>query len=164
MKSLILIRHAKSSWADPTLQDFDRPLNKRGHRNAPFMGEKLRQKEITIDRVYSSPAKRALDTAHYICDAMGYGADRIDHEPNLYHASADDLLEFVHELDDRFDAVAMVGHNPGFNDLANLLSGEPIDNIPTAGVVIFKASVAHWSEINRENVTMCDFDYPKRYS
>ena len=93
MKLLTLIRHAKSSWSDPTLKDFDRPLNKRGHRNAPLMGDMLRLKNIHFDQVYSSPARRALDTAHYICAAVDYDLNRIEADPDLYHAGAGELLE-----------------------------------------------------------------------
>lgn len=163
MKTLILIRHAKSSWRDPTLQDFDRPLNKRGRRNAPFMGQILRQKNISFDQMYTSPAKRAADTARYICAAMDYAAEGIEAEPGLYHASADDLLDFVHALDNQLDAVAIVGHNPGLNDFTNMLGDKPIDNVPTAGVVILRASVDHWPEIRQGAATLHDFDYPKRY-
>ena len=163
MKFLTLIRHAKSSWSDPTLRDFDRPLNKRGLRNAPFMGTKLLDKEVHFDRIYSSPAKRAVDTAHYICTAMGYDLDKIETDPVLYHASGDVLLDFVHAIDDRFSTVALVSHNPGLNELANMLNDNPIDNIPTTGVVIFKTGVDRWSEIENNVVSLYDFDYPKRY-
>ena len=163
MKFLTLIRHAKSSWSDPTLRDFDRPLNKRGLRNAPFMGTKLHEKAVHFDRIYSSPARRAAETARYICAAMGYDLDRIETNPVLYHASADVLLDFIHSMDDRFTTIALVSHNPGLNELANTLIDKYIDNIPTAGIVIFETSVDHWSEIEKNVVSLYDFDYPKRY-
>lgn len=163
MKLLTLIRHAKSSWSDPTLQDFDRPLNKRGHRNAPFMGKVLHDKNIRFDRVYSSPARRALDTAVYICTALDYGLDGIETDRGLYHAGAGELLNFIHGLDDRMNRIAIVGHNPGLNELTDMLTDERIDNVPTAGIVIFEANVGHWRDIRKKTVALQDFDYPKRY-
>lgn len=163
MKLLILIRHAKSSWSDPTLQDFDRPLNKRGRRNAPFMGEALCNKGVHFDHVYSSPAKRALDTANYICSAIGYDLGRIETDQTLYHASASSLLNFVRNMEDRFSTVAIVSHNPGLNELTNLLTEKHIDNIPTAGIVMLKASVDNWTKVEKKVVTLQDFDYPKRH-
>ena len=90
MKSITLIRHAKSSWKDPTLPDFDRPLNKRGYRNAPFMGQLLHEKGVAFERVYSSPARRAIDTAKYICSEIDYDLTEIKTDPSLYHADASD--------------------------------------------------------------------------
>ena len=163
MKTLSLIRHAKSSWKDPTLRDFDRPLNKRGYRSAPFMGQLLNEKNVKFDRVYSSPARRAIDTAKYICAEIDYDLDEIETNPGLYHADVPDLLNFICELDDKLNDVALVGHNPALTDLTNLLSAEPIDNVPTSGIVLFEIDVERWGDIAKDNVTLSGFEFPKKY-
>ena len=163
MKSLTLIRHAKSSWKDPTLRDFDRPLNKRGYRNAPFMGQLLNEKGVKFDRVYSSPARRAIDTAKYICAEIDYDLNEIETDPNLYHADADDLLNFIGALDDGLNDVALVGHNPALTDLTNLLGTEPVDNVPTSGIVFFKVDIERWQDIVKDKASLLSFEYPKKY-
>lgn len=163
MKFLTLIRHAKSSWKDPTLRDFDRPLNKRGHRNAPFMGQLLHEKGIQFEQIYSSPARRAVDTARYICAEIDYDLDKIETESGLYDADAEDLRHFINALDDDLSKVAIVGHNPALTDLTNSLSTNPIDNVPTSGIVLFQADINHWREIEKENVTLSAFEFPKKY-
>ena len=163
MKTFTLSRHAKSSWKDPTLRDFDRPLNKRGYRNAPFMGQLLNEKDFKFDRVYSSPARRGIDTAKYICTEIDYDLDEIETDPGLYHAVADDLLNFIVTLDDQLNNVALVGHNPALTDLTNLLSTEPIDNVPTSGIVFFEVDIEHWQDITKENTTLSGFGFPKKY-
>lgn len=163
MKTLTLIRHAKSSWKDPTLRDFDRPLNKRGYRNAPFMGQLLNEKDVKFDRVYSSPARRAIDTAKYICTEIDYDLDRIETDLGLYHADVDDLIDFIGTLDDELNDVALVGHNPALTELTNLLSAEPIDNVPTSGIVFFKVDIEHWRDLGKEKTILSGFEFPKKY-
>lgn len=163
MKTLTLIRHAKSSWKDPTLRDFDRPLNKRGYRNAPFMGQLLNERGVNFDRVYSSPARRAIDTAKYICTEIDHDLDEIKKDPSLYHADADDLLDFIGALDDELNDVALVGHNPALTELTNLLSAEPIDNVPTSGIVLFQVDIEHWRDLSKAKATLLGFEYPKKY-
>ena len=164
MKTIILVRHAKSSWKDLGLKDFDRPLNKRGKRDAPFMGEKLKEKKILPDLILSSPAKRARKTAVKVAEAIGYPKKRIEYRDIMYHSEARYLFEMVKDLDDSKDTVMLFGHNPGFNDFADLLLPEnPVLNIPTTGVYCMRFDVKSWKKVREGTGEAVFFDYPKRY-
>ncbi|MFC1814221.1 histidine phosphatase family protein [Thermodesulfobacteriota bacterium] len=165
MKTIILVRHAKSSWKDPSLNDFDRPLNKRGKRNAPFMGQKLKEGNISPDLILSSPAKRARKTASVIAKTIGYPKKKIVLNPNMYHCSGWYLFEMMRNQDDKNDAIMIFGHNPGFNDFADLLlERNPVYNIPTTGIYCIRFNVDSWKEIQEGKGESVFFDYPKRYS
>jgi phosphohistidine phosphatase len=164
MKTIILVRHAKSSWKDLSLDDFDRPLNKRGKKDAPFMGKKLKERQIMPDLVLSSPAKRARKTATAIAKAIGYPKKKIIFDDNMYHASAGYLFEIIRNLDDKHGAVMLFGHNPDFNDLADmLLKKNPVHNIVTTGLYCIKFNVDQWQNVREEKGESVFYDYPKRY-
>ncbi len=164
MKTIILVRHAKSSWKNASLDDFDRPLNKRGKMNAPFMGEKLQERRIMPDLMLSSPAKRARKTAVAVAQAIGYPKKKIVFDEKIYHAGAWYLFEMVRNLDDDYETIMLFGHNPGFNDFADmLLKKNPVDNIPTTGVYGIKFNVDHWKNVCEEQGESVFYDYPKRY-
>jgi len=163
MKTLYLIRHAKSSWGDLSLSDFDRPLNERGKRNAPFMGKIIRSKGIKPDLIVSSPAKRAYSTAKKIAKEIGYKTENIKTESSIYEADVRTLLKVVNELSANAKTVMLFGHNPGFTDFTNYLSGANISNIPTCGMVCIRFSTSKWEEISRDTGTFTEFDYPKNY-
>lgn len=135
MKNLILVRHAKSSWDDPSLPDRDRPLSTRGKRDAPAMGRLLKARGLQADLMVSSPAKRARKTAIRIAKALGYPKERIDIDERLYLEGVGALVKLISALDDRYQRVMLFGHNPEFTELANRLTGTEIANIPTCGVV-----------------------------
>ncbi|HNU42759.1 MAG TPA: histidine phosphatase family protein, partial [Cyclobacteriaceae bacterium] len=139
MKKLYLIRHAKSSWDHPDLRDFDRPLNKRGQKDAPRMGKRLKEKRITPDVMLSSPAERALATCQAIARVLGFDNAKIKTNQKLYHASEDGILDVIRNLKDSprdsEEVVLLFGHNPGLTEFANVLLNQTIDNIPTCGVV-----------------------------
>jgi phosphohistidine phosphatase len=160
VKTLTLIRHAKSSWKKP-LPDRLRPLNKRGKREAPMMGERLAKREIEPDLIISSPATRALVTAEAIAREIGYPEEDIHADERLYGASSFELLEIIQELDNHLDHVMLFGHNPGLTDLVNDL-GCDIDNIPTCGVVKLEFDTDSWAHIGDIEPTCADFDYPKK--
>lgn len=162
MKMLYLVRHAKSSWDNPDLGDFDRPLNERGKRDAPRMGRRLKEKEIAPDLMLSSPAKRALTTCKEIAKILKYSKDRIKTDKRIYHADEDELLHVLSEVNDNFDVVMLYGHNPGFTNFANLLFDEHIMNIPTCGIVAGKLKIKSWKEIKPGCGKMEFFDFPKR--
>ena len=124
MKTLFLVCHAKSSRDDPSLPDRERPLDERGLRDAPAMGKRLAERKIKPDLLVSSPAVRALTTAHLIADELGYARDDIAIDDRLYASSADGLLAVVRVLDNKLGSVMLFGHNPEFTDLAQRLSGE----------------------------------------
>jgi phosphohistidine phosphatase len=162
LKTLVLVRHAKSSWKDPELTDRDRPLNPRGRRDAPEMGRRLVSREAAPDLIVTSPAVRAATTARVIADAVGYPEEGIVEDERLYGASSSEILDVIREIGDRFDRVFLFGHNPGLTDLVNDLSPEPIENVPTCGVVEFRIESGSWGGVGRDTVARADFDYPKR--
>ena len=162
MKTLFLVRHAKSSWKDSSIDDNDRPLNKRGKRDAPFMGELLKEKVVNPDLVISSPAKRASKTAQIIAEQIGYYKKDIIYSEEIYEASSRELVDFIKKIDDKYNSVMLFGHNPGFTMLNNFLSKHYIDNIPTCGIVALEFNNT-WKEIDKNTAKMIFFDYPKRY-
>lgn len=163
MKTLYLCRHAKSSWKQPGLDDFDRPLNKRGKKDAPLMGELLEDKGIKPDLIISSPAKRASKTASIIASAVCYDKDKINFKDEIYEASGEELLEVIKGIDDKFNTVMIFGHNPGLTMLHNYLSKHYIDNIPTCGVVALQLK-SSWKDIDKYSAKFLFFEHPKLYN
>jgi len=165
MKYILLLRHAKSSWKDLSLSDHNRPLNKRGKRTAPIMGQRLSIKEHQPQYVISSTAKRALDTACIVTNEIGFNLDKIETKSRLFHAWPDDICEVIAQCDDSFDKLMVVGHNPGVTMLANeLLKSNKFNNIPTAGLVTISLDINNWQEIlKHENINcqLIDYDFPK---
>lgn len=163
MKTLYIIRHAKSSWEDPMIADIDRPLNDRGKRDAPRMGKRLKEKAVVPNLMLSSPAKRAFSTCRRIAEVLGYGVNKIKTERKLYHADEDDLLDIIIGLSDKCEVVMIFGHNPGLTDFVNLLSDEDhvIDNVPTCGIVCFTFDIDQWKEAAFGKGKFIFFDFPK---
>lgn len=164
MRKLTLIRHAKSSWSFSGLDDRDRPLNRRGQRDAPLMGRVLAGRGFHPDLFCTSPALRALRTAETIAQAAAYPESRIVLDPRLYHAGSADLLKLLKAMDDAQAWVAWVGHNPDLTDLVNRLAREKIDNVPTCGVVEMCFACGRWADIGRDGLEAFDFDFPKRHA
>ena len=165
MKTLYLIRHAKSSWDDTYLKDQDRPLNERGKKDAPRMGKRLKEKKVFPDLMLSSPAVRALDTCKAIAKSLGYPEEKIKTDKRLYHASEDQLLKIVQEIKDLHDdeeVVMIFGHNPGLTVFANSLVNEDIDNIPTCGIIASKMNINFWKDTKFGSGEMKFFDFPKK--
>jgi phosphohistidine phosphatase len=165
MKTLIVIRHAKSSWDNPELSDFNRPLNERGERDAPKMAKRFKEKEITVNAMVSSPAERALATCRVFADILGFPEGNIQTSKDLYHAGDEEILDVVRGLKDLpvGDEVVMIfGHNPGLTEFVNNLIEEDIDNIPTTGVVCCKLDVERWTDVRWACGEREFFDYPKR--
>ncbi len=163
MKTLYLTRHAKSSWKELDLDDFDRPLNKRGKRDAPFMGQLLKKKNILPDVLISSPAVRAYTTARTIATEIGYPAENIMTDENIYEASSSELLDIINSIEDENRSAMLFGHNPGFTMLSNYLSGKDILNIPTCGIVKIEFEKEKWSDIEIDTGKLIWFEYPKKY-
>lgn len=163
MKTLLIMRHAKSSWDEIGLRDSERPLNKRGKRDAPAMGALLRERNFRLDRIVSSPAVRALCTAEAVAEQMQYSSEAIVQENRLYEASAIQLLMVVYSWDDAWNTVLMVGHNPGLTQFVNQLTGMGVDNVPTAGIVTIKYAVEQWRDIGNVKGQIHSFEYPKKY-
>lgn len=163
MKTIYLVRHAKSSWEDPSLRDVERPLKKRGFRDAPFMAKMLSGKGIKVDRLVSSPANRAYTTATYFAKAFDIEPSDIQKVPEIYEAYPKDILNLVKRLPDNLDTVLLFGHNPTFTSFANLFSSDYIANIPTCGIVRIEAEVEAWSDFSTNTANLVEFHYPKQY-
>jgi phosphohistidine phosphatase len=146
VKTLFLVRHAKSSRGDPTLPDRERPLDDRGRLDAPGMGRRLAKRDVKPDLILSSPALRALTTAQLFADEIGYERERIVIDDRLYARTAADLFDVIRTLDRKLDCVMMFGHNPEFTDLAHHLSSE-ITDMPTCSVVEFRFDTKAWSDV-----------------
>ena len=162
MKTLVIVRHGKSSWEDPFLSDHQRPLAKRGLRDAPKMGARLADWGPPVERVISSSALRALVTAELVMGEMGLPWDEIQVEDALYHATETELLELIYEQEDYLDGLMLFGHNPGMTYLVNDISDLDLDNLPTCGVVILQFNAESWLEIGDVLASSADFDYPKK--
>lgn len=145
MKTLFLLRHAKSSWKEADLADFDRPLNERGRRAAPFMGRLLQDRGFSPDLIISSPARRARKTAKLFKEAGDYEAE-VMFDDRIYEASSNTLVYVAGEVDDSINAVMLVGHNPGMEGAVRVLTGltEPM---PTAAVAVIDLDVDSWKQI-----------------
>ncbi len=162
MKHLTLVRHAKSSWTNPSLDDFDRPLNPRGLRDAPRMAERFAETEPVPDLIVSSPAARARATAEHFAEALDFGGGAVAYNDRLYHASSHGILEVIADQDDAHRHVVLFGHNPGLTNLANLVADAGIDNVPTTGVVRLELGITEWTAVDAGVGRVLDFDYPKR--
>lgn len=163
MLTLFLVRHAKSSWSTPGLDDFDRALNDRGERNAPFMGKELAKRGENPDMLVSSTAKRAYTTAKLIAAELGYAKTDIVKNDELYLAGVKTWLAVVNQLDMQHTTVMIFGHNDGITEFANYLTDARIENIPTCGIVKIKFDFDDWKMVSRGNGELVYFDYPKRY-
>lgn len=162
MKTLTLLRHAKSSWNDASLRDSERPLNGRGERDAPIMAERIKDAGIRPSLILSSPAVRAWTTAKAIAHEIGYPIEFLQQEDRLYHASVRSLLNVISEQDTGFNNLMVVGHNPGLTDFANYLMPDITDNIPTCGVVSFEIRRDDWFLDGDAETRLMIYDYPKR--
>lgn len=146
MKTLLIVRHAKSSWKDQQAQDHDRPLNKRGKRDAPRIGQLLQDRGLRPDLILSSTAKRARKTAAMIARQCGYqGIVKLD--GSLYLAPPDAYITVVHQVDDQFRCVLVVGHNPGLEQWLALLTGQAV-RMPTATLARLELELSSWQELN----------------
>jgi phosphohistidine phosphatase len=161
MKTLYLVRHAKSSW-DYDLDDFDRPLNKRGEFDAPLMGKIMHEKGVLPDYMLSSPASRAIKTATVFAEQLKY-QKQVGTLHNLYHASAANLLQAVKNTKHDIQQLMLFGHNPGLTSFANQLTTDTVDNIPTCGIYAITFEANSWSEIALKKGKLLFFDYPKNH-
>jgi len=163
MKTIYLVRHAKSSWKNSELKDIERPLNKRGKRDAPFMGQLLQQKGVTTDVMITSPAVRTQTTAKHFAEALQYPLDDIEENADIYEADVAQLFDVIHHIDNKHASAMLFGHNMTYTLFANLYAQPPLDNVPTCGIVCLQFSTSSWAEINRDNGLLLFFEYPKKY-
>lgn len=162
MKTLILVRHAKSSWASIGQLDFDRPLNDRGKKDAVGMGQELYNENIQIDLFVSSPAKRARKTCKAFVEAYNKNTNDIVFIDKLYHASTAVFDNVINTLDDKDNVVAIFSHNPGITEFASsLCSDKPIVDMPTCGVFAVQAAANSWLEFESAKKKFLFFKTPK---
>lgn len=162
MRTLYLVRHAKSSWKDAELSDMKRPLNKRGKRDAPKIGNLLRKRNEIPDLIISSPAKRAFSTAKRFAKGLKYPGKKIATKKQLYMGSSENFIGVISQAEKKFKSIMLIGHNPGLTEFVNEISGENIDNIPTSGVVRIDFDIDEWGEIKNSKGKMIFFEYPKK--
>lgn len=161
MKELLLVRHAKSDWNDPSLADFDRPLNERGKREAPMMAKRLEEKKIKIDALVTSPAKRARQTCKHFAKELGFTKKDIVKDEKLYEAGEEDFYEVVESLENKWDSVAIFSHNPGITSFANSLTDTKVDDMTTSSIFAIKINSDKWSDFKTARKEFWFFDYPK---
>ncbi len=163
MKTLYLFRHAKSSWKETHLNDFERPLNKRGLRDAPLMGQILSQKSPKPALWLSSPAVRAWSTALIVAEQCNIPATLIQKSMTLYEANTQTILRVIHTQADEEDSMVVFGHNPGLTELANQLCAHEFDNIPTSGMIGIQFNTPTWQAVGNMQGELLFFDYPKKH-
>jgi phosphohistidine phosphatase len=161
VKTLLLIRHAKSDWADSSLSDFDRPLNQRGRNDAPVMAHRLLDKKVKIDSFISSPAKRARKTATIFAETYKRKKEEIVFNDELYGAEEDVFFKVITQADNKLDNLAIFSHNPGITEFANLLTDARIDNLPTCGIFAVQVDCKKWSDFKNAKKEFWFFDFPK---
>ena len=160
MKQLIIVRHGKSDWENHNLKDFDRPLNSRGHKNAPMMVQRLVKQGFVPDSIVSSPALRAITTANYFAAGWAIEPLQINKEAAIYEANAKTLLSVVNNLSDDNDIVALFGHNPGLTELISYFTDEYV-NMTTCSVAVIAFPFDEWKLVSAQTGNLEHFDFPK---
>jgi len=163
LKTLYIVRHAKSSWKESNLSDLDRPLNSRGKRDAPFIGKIISAKGDSPELIVSSHANRALATANFFAEALKYKKSDIVVSESIYEAGIGSLMNIINRLDSNIKSAMIFGHNPGLTILTQYLSAANISNIPTCGIVKLNLKINLWSDAADRCATLAYFEYPKKY-
>ncbi len=161
MRTLFLIRHAKSSWEHPGIRDFDRPLNERGLYEAPLMAQLLVGEGVQPDLLVSSPAKRAWTTAIFFATALGLSEEDIRRELDIYEADPPDIFQIIAKLPDAASTVFLFGHNPTFTDVANRFAEKHIENVPTCGIIRIESDADSWAAFDEDNAVVRKQYFPK---
>lgn len=162
LKLLLLVRHAKSSWDDINQKDFDRPLNDRGKKDAPAMSKKIRkEKDVELDAIISSPAKRAIETAKYFAKDFDIKKKHVVEIQKLYEPTIDAFYNTIINIDDAYKSVALFSHNPGITAFANQLTNVHIDDMPTCSVFALRILDDEWKNFQIAEKEFWFFDYPK---
>ncbi|MDQ6902640.1 MAG: histidine phosphatase family protein [Bacteroidota bacterium] len=161
MKTLLLVRHAKSSWDDVMLPDFERTLNERGKRDAPAMAKRIGERNLDIDAFISSPAKRAKKTAEIFIKELKEKDKKLLLVPTLYEATILSFYDAVENIKNKNKVVALFSHNPGITDFANRLTEEKINDMPTCGIFAVSINTDNWKDFKNAKKTFLFFDFPK---
>jgi len=163
MKTVYLVRHAKSSWDFPNLRDIERPLNKRGLRDAPFMAKLLAKQGVEPDAILSSPAVRALTTATFFKNELGLEGEDIFIRDEIYEAYPEVILHLIQTLPEKFNTVMLFGHNPTFTSVSNMFNNSYIANVPTCGISKIEAQISNWTAFDEKTAKLFSFQYPKQH-
>ncbi|MCX6151173.1 MAG: histidine phosphatase family protein [Ignavibacteriales bacterium] len=163
MKTLLLVRHAKSSWKESELDDKDRPLNKRGEHDAPIIGKLLMKRKIIPDLIITSPAVRALTTAEIIANELDYSKKKIIINDDVYLASTRELIDVISDIKHEIKTVMLFGHNPGITDFLNHLCIDKVDNMPTCSVACIEFEIDSWNNVKNSKGKLKFFEHPKKY-
>jgi phosphohistidine phosphatase len=163
MKTLYIARHAKSSWSNPMLKDFERPLNTRGKENTLKMGKLLKKMKEFPELIISSPAKRAISTARRLSKFLNYNKKKIVQEKMLYMAGIDDFINTISTVKNKISKLMVVSHNPGVTEFTDIKCNENISNIPTCSVVRIDFDMKKWSDIESTTGKIIFFEYPKKH-
>lgn len=161
MKTLLIVRHAKSSWDNSSLDDFDRPLNERGLRNAPEMARRLVLRNLVPNLILSSPANRAISTSRLMANQFGKSEQEIVQDKSIYEATRQDIQRLISRQNPDLDCIMLVGHNPGLSDYINWLCDSEIE-LSTAAVAEIQIDSNKWNGWIRAEGKLMDLDYPKR--
>ncbi len=162
MKELLLVRHAKSSWANPGQDDFDRPLNERGQKDAPMMAQRLIQRGVSINGIITSTALRAITTARFFAIENSIAEKDIIKHEFLYHAPPERFVKAILQIPDTITTAAIFAHNPGITDFVNQLSEACIDDMPTCCVFAIKINTDSWKDFSKAKKEFWFADWPKR--
>jgi phosphohistidine phosphatase len=163
MKTIYLVRHAKSDWGNAHITDFDRTLNDRGMKSAPLMASLLKKKKVVPELIISSPANRALTTAELFCEILGYQKEQIQKRIEIYEGGTRQLLKIVHEIDNRFETAMLFGHNPTITQFSNLLAGNHLENMVTCGVARIDMKVKSWNDAASDTGQLVWYEFPKKH-
>jgi phosphohistidine phosphatase len=161
MKTLYILRHAKSSWDYPDLSDHDRPLIEKGKKRTKKIIDFLKANSVSLDFIISSTARRAAETAEYVAKGCNYPADEIKYDPTLYHANSEGIFKQFLDLSDDFQSVMLIGHNPAFTNFVNHFLQPPIDWLPTSGVVCLQFETNKWEHIKEAPFVVGFVTFPK---
>ncbi len=163
-KILYLLRHAKSDKSNPSLKDFDRPLNKRGYSDSPMMGKVLAGKGVKPDLIIASPSRRTRETILPIAEAIGYDTSKIVWNRSLYRCSHSQYIQEIHKINDKYRLVMIVGHNAATTTVSNVLQKDSvIDNVSTCGIVAIDLKNIRWKEVGSASGEFVFFDRPKNH-
>ena len=158
MKEFYLIRHAKSDWNDPDLTDFERPLNQKGLKDAPFMAEKLAYLNFNPELIVCSPSKRTTTTSELISKKTA-----TLYVSSIYEASLEDLIHLMNMLPSEHSSIAIIGHNPSIINLSNYLTGDIIDHMPSCSIIKIELAIDEWNEVTQGIGTKKYFIHPKAF-
>lgn len=160
MKQLILVRHAKAASEDASQNDSDRPLSERGREDVEQVAKRLRDRDIKLDALISSPANRAITTARFMAEFLGYTKSQIVEEQRIYDNTVEELIQLINETPDTVNSLMLVGHNPAFSSLASYLTNDSAIDLPTCGVICMK-SEADWRDFRFHCATIAWQESPK---